>query len=133
MKKLIFILLILVTVCSCKKTKFAPEGPTDVRVQNLSDQSWVEVIVNTSGGIDTLGNIAAHDTSAYFRFAKAYVKAEITATINGEKYSTGSVIFTYLTYIGQEKITYKVWISDVAKKKLEIFDVIYDEPLLDLK
>ena len=129
MKKLIFLFIIAVSLVACKKTKFAPEGPTDVRVENLSDQTWIQVIVNTSDGIDTLGNIASHAKSAYFRFEKAFNVAEISATIGGEKYSTGVPVYTYLTYIGQAKITYSVWISDPTHKVLEINHCSLDAPL----
>ena len=129
MKKVVFLLFIVVCLVACKKTKFAPEGPTDVRVENLSDVTWVQVIVNTSGGIDTLGNIPAGGKSAYFRFKKAYNIADITATINGEKYSTAPVNYTYLVYIGQDKITYSVFIKNPATKLLEIFHCSRDAPL----
>ena len=49
MKKAILISIIILLVLACKKTKFSPEGPTDVRVKNVSDLPMVEVIVNTSG------------------------------------------------------------------------------------
>jgi hypothetical protein len=121
MKKLILISLIVLSVVGCKKTKFAPEGPTDVRVKNVtSDVTFTEVIVNTSGGIDTLGNVSPGGVSVYGRFDKAYVKAEVSAKINGQTFSTGSVDYRGLTYIGQEKITYEVWISDLGNKKLEM-------------
>jgi hypothetical protein len=119
-KKIIFLFVIVISLLACKKTKFAPEGPTDVRVENLSDIAWVQVIVSTSGGIDTLGNIPAGGKSGYFRFEKAFNLADISATINGEKYSTAPVNYTYLAYIGQAKITYEVWIKDPAHKLLEI-------------
>jgi hypothetical protein len=128
-KKVVFLFFIVVCLVACKKTKFAPEGPTDVRVENLSDVDWTNVIVNTSGGIDTIGVLASHDTSAYSRFEKAYNLADITATINGEKYSTAPVNYTYLAYIGQAKITYSVWISKPASKLLEISHCSLDAPL----
>ena len=107
MKKLLFISILILAVFACKKTEFSPEGPTDVRVKNLSNVAFAEVIVNTSGGIDTLGNINAGSPSEYFRFEKAFPKAEITARINGLVYSTGPVNYNGLTYIGQAKITYE--------------------------
>src|SRR5674536_213344 len=85
MKKLIIISLFLLSVLACKKKEFSPEGPTDVRIRNLSDQTFEEVIVSTSEkseDIDTLGNIAKNSISDYFRFTKAYPKAEISAKIN---------------------------------------------------
>lgn len=120
----------LILVIACKKTKFSPEGPTDVRVKNLSDMAFNEVIVNTSGGIDTLGDIRPGNSSDYYRFEKAYPKAEISAKINGDVYSTGPVNITYMQYLGQDKITYEVYILSMANKQLKINNVIHDEPLV---
>ena len=33
---------------ACKKKEFSPEGPTDVRIRNISDLTFEEVIVKTS-------------------------------------------------------------------------------------
>ncbi len=130
MKKFFFITLILISVLSCKKTKFSPEGPTDIRVRNLSEMIFSDVIVNTSDDIDTLGNIGPGDISDYYRFVKAYPKAEISAKINGVKFSTGSVDVTYMQFIGQDRITYEVNISSLDQKELKISNVITEEPLI---
>jgi hypothetical protein len=129
MKKLFLISIIILSVIACKKTKFSPEGPTDVRVKNISDVAFTEVIVNTSGGIDTLGNINTGGLSEYFRFDKAFPKAEITAKVNGQVFTTGSVDYNAMTYIGQAKITYTVFIKSIPDKTLEISEVTLDAPL----
>jgi hypothetical protein len=129
MKRAILISILILAIISCKKKDLSPEGPTDVRVKNVSDLPMVEVIVNTSGGIDTLGNIAAGATSEYFRYEKAFPKAEITAKINGQLFSTGTVNYNAMTYIGQAKITYTVFIKSLTSKTLEISDVSLDAPL----
>ncbi|MBK7132549.1 MAG: hypothetical protein IPH69_06915 [Bacteroidales bacterium] len=130
MKKLILILVIATSILACKKTKFDPEGPTDVRIKNISDQTFSMVIVNTSGGIDTLGNVLPGALSEYGRFEKAFIKAEVSAKINGQIFSTGAVDYRGLTYMGQVKMTYEVWISDFNNKKLDL-KVVYplDAPL----
>jgi len=79
-----------------------------------------------------VGDIAAGDFSDYFRFEKAFPFAEISARINGELYSTGVVNYMGLTYIGQAKITYEVYISSVPDKKLTISNCSPDAPLDDL-
>jgi hypothetical protein len=129
MKKFFVISMIIITVLACKKIKFSPEGPTDVRVRNLSDLTFYEVIVNTSGGIDTLGDIGPGNVSDYYRYNKAFPKAEISATINSEKFSTGPVNYTYMQYLGQDKITYEVFISSISNKTLTIYNVIHEEPI----
>lgn len=129
MKKTILISIIILSVLACKKTKFSPEGPTDVRVKNISDLPFMEVIVNTSGGIDTLGDISAGGLSEYFRFNKAFPKAEITAKIIGQIFTTGPVNYNARTYIGQAKITYTVFIKSLTNKTLEVSGVTLDAPL----
>ena len=129
MKNLILLSVIILSVLACKKTKFSPEGPTDIRVSNISDIVFTEVIVNTSGGIDTLGSINPGGLSKYYRFDKAFPKAEISARINGQVFTTGPVDYNGMTYIGQAKITYTVFIKSMANKTLEIGEVIPDAPL----
>ena len=137
MKKLIIISLLFLSVIACKKKEFSPEGPTDVRIRNLTRETFQEVIVRTSEkpeDIDTLGNIAEASVSDYFRFTKAYPKAEISIKINigGSliKFSTGSVDYTYMQYIGQDRITYEVYVSNPTNHVLTIDNVVIEEPLV---
>lgn len=130
MKKLIPVLLILLVLSGCKKTKFSPVGPTDVRIRNLSDQTLNELTVKIKSQTHIYGNIGPSQVSDYFRFDTAYVKAEITAKVNGETFSTSPVNYLGLIHMGLERITYDVWISDMAGKKLAIDYVWYDEPLI---
>jgi len=136
MKKIFFILLILVTAAACKKTKFEPEGPTDVRVRNMQGaEVFSDVVINTAGVRDTVGNlrhlgtISPGEVSVYKRVNIAFSKAEITANINGETFTTGPVNSTYMDYKGQMKITYEVYISHMTNKVLTISNVIPEEPL----
>jgi len=110
MKRLIIISLLFLTVNACKKKELSPEGPTDIRIKNLSTLTFEDVIVSTSekaGDIDTIGNVANNSVSDYFRFSKAYPKAEnfCKNTYRGSvvTFSTGAVSYAYLTYIGREQ------------------------------
>jgi hypothetical protein len=136
MKKLFFLFLVLITVTGCKKKEFSPTGPTDIRVRNLSTVIFNEVTVKTAEDIDTidnthtLGNIGPGAESDYIRFGRAYPKAEISAVINGVNFSTGPVSTTFMQYIGQDKITYEVYISNMNNKELKINQVIPDGALV---
>ena len=137
MKKIVFITLVILAAVSCKKTEWAPEGPTDVRIRNLQgDLTFNEVIVKTAGGRDTTGNIKEYGTVApgavsdYHRVTFAYPKAEISAMVNGVLFSTGEFQSTYMQYIGQQRITYDVYISNMDNKTLKINDVKFDEELI---
>ena len=142
MRSIIALLSITLLVVSCTKPNHTPEGPTDVRIRNITDQDFNNVIVDTGGGNYNYGNIPAGifvltrgiipagTETDYHRFDKAYPDAEITVMINGEEYTTGEQDYTYATYIGPDKITYVVYISNPALKKLDV-DVILEGPIDD--
>lgn len=122
---------------SCKKTPWAPEGPTDVRVKNMqTSETFYDVIIKTAGGRDTtgniksLGNIAPGDTSIYQRVTFAYPKAEITAMINGQLFTTGAFQSTYMQYLSRNRVTYLVYISSMTNSTLTINDVVTEEELV---
>jgi hypothetical protein len=118
MKKILIISLLVLSVIACKKTKYEPEGPTDVRVKNISDVAFTEVRVNISDSLKLMGNISSGGYSEYVRFHKAFVVAEISAKVSGQTFSTGIVDYTGKTYQGQVKLTYEVWIDNYTTKKL---------------
>lgn len=133
MKKYFIILFFLFAVTACKKTEFEHEGPTDVRIENISDQDFTGVTVKIKDESFIFGNIAKlGGLSEYHRFQVAYIKAEITALVNGVTFSTAPFDYTYLNYQGQMKLTYVVWISDFNSKRLEIKNLVPEGPL-DLK
>jgi hypothetical protein len=129
MNKTLLLIMLTTLLWACKKTDFSPEGPTDIRIRNLSEIVFTEVIVNTSGGIDTISFISPGSVSEYSRFEKAFPKAEISAKIEGVVFSTGPVDYTYMQYLSTIKATYDVFIENYALKKLAINDVKLDSPL----
>jgi hypothetical protein len=133
MKKLFFISLVLLMALSCKKVTKSPEGPADIRIKNLSDQTFDSLKVNTSGGEYNYGSLAAGQYTRYHRYEKAYPKADISVMINGQTYKTDKVDYTYAVVLGQGKFTYEVWISVPASKKIAIWQVIPDAPLDSLR
>ena len=135
MRKNLFLILFILTIISCKKKEFSPEGHTDVRVRNRSNAVILNIVnVDISDSVKTFGNLTPGSVSDYKRFHKAYPKSKITAEISVggsiETFSTGPVDYTYLQYIGQDRITYEVDISDMAKKELKIINLIIEEPLV---
>jgi hypothetical protein len=127
MKKLFIITLLLpVVFLSCKKTEFTPEGPTDVRIRNLSNYTLTDVIVRIKDEEIAFGTIDKSNVTEYHRFKIAFPKAYISAKINNDTISTGPVDFTYMNYFGQQRLTYEVIIEN---DRLKINNVTLDSPL----
>jgi len=129
MKKILLLLLVVFALISCKKTEFVPEGPTDVRMRNVTNSLFADVVIKIKDEEISFGEIGANSLSEYHRFKTAFPKAYISAEINGETISTGPVDFTYLNYFGQVKLTYEVLIEN---NLLKINNAILDSHL-DLK
>jgi hypothetical protein len=132
MKKYLLLSTILILALACKKTEFEPEGPTDVRVRNLTTYALYELTLDIDSVV-LLGNLDAQATSQYVRYKKAYPKATISAKINKggtlTTYSTEKFDYTYMQYMGLMKVTYEIYVPDAAKNIFEV-KVVPDEPLI---
>jgi len=126
-----------VMLSACKKRDITPEGPTDVRIFNQTGQVIEEVTVTTTDNTDytvrvhNFGTVPAGTYSEYFRFDIAFTEADITLKIGNATYSTPASQFDYLTYIGQDRITYRLTIADAVNRVLEI-ETIIEEPIDNL-
>lgn len=127
MRKLFLITLFLpVVFLSCKKTEFSPEGPADVRIRNLSNYIFTDVVVRIKDEEIAFGTIDNVNATEYHRFKTAFPKAYISAKIDNDTISTGPVDFTYMNYFGQQRLTYDVIIEN---DRLKINNVTLDSPL----
>jgi hypothetical protein len=131
MKKVLLFLCISATVVSCRKTDMEPKGPTDVRIFNKTAERFENVVIITSDNPayaeteHNFGTISSGAYSDYHRFDIAYREAaDISLTISGVEYSTPAVDFTYLTYIGQDKVTYEITITDPVNHVLNIRTIL---------
>ena len=71
-KLLLSLLFIIMILASCKKPERTAEGPTDVRIRNVTDANFSSVYVNTGSEDHNYGDIPAAGETDYFRFDKAY-------------------------------------------------------------
>lgn len=119
MKRLILCIALIISLTACKKTNIEPEGPTDIRIFNNTDQVFSNVVVNTSGGEFNFGTLNAQSYSTYHRYDKAYPKADISLNIGSDTYTTPKQDYTYMQYMGRMKITYKIFISNESRNELD--------------
>ena len=122
---------------ACKKRCITAEGPTDVRIHNQTGEVIDDVTVTTTDDpaytirVHNFGTVASGAITEYFRFDIAYTESDITLNIGNLTYSTPSAQFDYLTYIGQDRITYVITIADPVNRILDI-ETIIEEPIDDI-
>lgn len=126
MKKFCFLILVFLFVTACKKMEFTPEGPTDVRLRNLSGYDLNEVKIKIKEEEISFGRVERDSLSQYQRFKTAFPKAFISAEIEDNIITTGSVDFTYMNYFGLVRLTYDVIIEN---SQLKINNVTLDSEL----
>lgn len=134
MKKLTILIALVLAIAGCSKEKITPEGPTDVRIKNVTgDVVFENVIVDTGKGEFNFGNIDASTVSDYHRFEISYPEIEVSLTINGMAYTNGEPDNTYATYIGPDKVTYEVYPTSIGSGVL-VVNIVYplDGPITDL-
>jgi hypothetical protein len=134
---LILATILIVTAAACKKRCISEEGPTDVRILNETGLTIEDVTVTTTDDTSyddrtyNFGTVADGAYTGYHRFDIAFPKADITVRIGGVTWSTPPANFSYLTYIGQDRITYTLTIADQVNHILGL-EVTVEEPIDDL-
>ena len=132
MNKITFLSIVLtaIVLTSCKKTEFTPDGPTDIRISNISLLTYDSVVViNTELEINEYGTINPGEQTEYKRFERAYPREQVNMYINSVSYEfppDDSV----RVLLQQGKFTYQLDVDTVAKS-LSIH-VIADAPLDDV-
>ncbi len=130
-KKRSFLLIFLIgglSLTSCKKYDEA-EGPTDIRIKNLSTYVFDNVFVDTGFGENSYGTVIPNQETEYKRFDKAYREATITLEISGTPYTFTPVAYTFEVYLGRGKFTYEVWVNNNAGNLSLDMQVTADAPL----
>ena len=132
MKNLAITVIFLLAITACTKLSPTPDGPTDIRIRNITDSDFLNINVDVGEETHNFGDLASGLETDYFRFEKAYPNAEITLSIGDVSYTTGVPDNTYAVYLQQGKFTYEVWIA-VGEQTLLDTKVIADAPLDDIK
>ena len=131
MKKNIFLSIVLavIVLTSCKKDKYTPDGPTDIRIHNVSSLTYDSVVVSTDWGNNEYGTVNPGEQTEYKRFEKAYPREQVNMYIDSVSYEfppDDSV----RVLLQQGKFTYQLDVDTVAMS-LNIH-VIADAPLDDI-
>ncbi len=109
-RKIIFVFLVslvgILLVWGCRKK--SPEGPTDIRITNISDYVFDTLYMDTSFGNHLYGILLPDDTTEYKRYEKAYREAYIRLYINQVKYEFIPSDNTYWEFLGRDKYTFSL-------------------------
>jgi hypothetical protein len=107
MKKLYF-LLISIFILSCSQSDDAVEKDILIRVKNVSQFNFTNVIVNTGGGENDYSTINFSENTDYKSFDFAYSYAFIELKIDGNTFTIQPIDYVGETKLDNGKYTYEV-------------------------
>ena len=131
MNKITFLLIVLtaIVLTSCNKDEYTPDGPTDIRIHNVSSLTYDSVVVITSWGNNEYGTVNPGAQTEYKRFEKAYPREQVNMYIDSVSYEFPPDD-SIRVLLQQGKFTYELDV-DTAAKSISIH-VIADAPLDDI-
>lgn len=132
MNKITILSLVLtaIVLTSCKKTEYTPDGPTDIRIHNVSSLTYDSVVViNTLSESNEYGTVNPGAQTEYKRFEKAYPREQVNMYIDSVSYEFPPDD-SIRVLLQQGKFTYQLDVDTVAKT-ISIH-VIADAPLDDV-
>ena len=132
MRKIAFLSIVFTALIltSCKKNNYTPDGPTDIRIHNVSSLTYDSVVViNTLLESNEYGTVNPGAQTEYKRFEKAYPREQVNMYINSVSYEFAPDD-SVRVLLQQGKFTYELNVDTVAKS-LSIH-VIADAPLDDV-
>jgi hypothetical protein len=132
MNKITFLSIVLtaIVLTSCKKNEYTPDGPTDIRIHNVSSLTYDSVVViNTLWEENEYGTVNPGAKTEYKRFEIAYPKEQVNMYIDSVSYKFPPDD-SIRVLLQQGKFTYELDVDTVAKS-LSI-NVIADAPLDDI-
>ncbi|MBO0321233.1 hypothetical protein J0X14_02915 [Muricauda sp. CAU 1633] len=105
MKQVILLLCVLVGLVACSDEDY---GPVYIRLSNVSDFDFENIVVSPYGEQENYGNLAAGEISGYKEFDRAYSYGFIELTIDGETYTIQPIDYVGETPLAQGNYTYQL-------------------------
>ena len=115
------ILILIFAICLCSNcSKDNSNNDVNIRLSNVSDSDFGNIIVNTTTGDTNYGNLKSNQVSEYKNFNKAYRYAYVELNIGEETYTIQPI-----DYVGETPLT-----NGNYTYQLDL--VSYEEGFLDL-
>jgi major membrane immunogen (membrane-anchored lipoprotein) len=106
MRKFLIVIIALVCIAACSKEN--NEGEVRIRLSNISEYDFENIVVNTSTGDVSYGSLESGEYSVYKSFDLAYRYAFIELTADGETYTLQPIDYVGETPLEKGDYTYQL-------------------------
>ncbi len=108
MKKILILIISIVALFGCTNDDDNNLTGLNIRLSNVSQYKFQNIIVNTTTGNVNFGNLDSGQKSAYKQFEKAYRYAYVELEIDGKKYTLQPIDYVGETLLEDGNYTYKI-------------------------
>ena len=115
MKKIVVLIVLATILFSCKKDE---AGCLLIRIENISDFKYNNILVNTGGGEKDYGKLASGKKSVYKSFESAYQYAYVEFEADGEIYKIQPFDYVGETPLANGKYTYQLYLNEFGESSL---------------
>lgn len=112
MKKLLILVLSITFLVSCSNDDDPVPSEVNIRLSNISEYDFENIVVNTSTGYVNYENINSGEMSQYKSFEMAYSYAFVELKIEGETYTLQPIDYVGETPLENGHYTYQLNAND---------------------
>lgn len=108
MKKILLLIVSISTLISCSNDDDNSATELNIRLSNVSQYTFQNIVVNTTTGDTDFENIGPQEMSLYKTFETAYRYAFVELEIDGETYTLQPIDYVGETPLENGNYTYQI-------------------------
>ncbi len=112
MKKILFLIISISTLISCSSDDDNNTSELNIRLSNVSQYDFRNIVVNTTTGNTNFENINSQEKTNYKTFETAYRYAFVKLEIDGETYTIQPIDYFGETPLENGNYTYQIDVND---------------------
>lgn len=112
MKKILFLIISISTLISCSSDDDNNTSELNIRLSNVSQYDFRNIVVNTTTGNTNFENINSQEKTNYKTFETAYRYAFVKLEIDGETYTIQPIDYFGETPLENGNYTYQIDAND---------------------
>ena len=127
MKKILILIISLATLLGCSKDKEDNFSEVKIRLSNVSQYDFQNIVVNTTTGDVNFENLKSGQKSDNKVFDKAYRYAFVELEINGQTYTLQPIDYVGETPLLNGNYTYQINANDTEEQYIKLNLTLIEE------
>jgi hypothetical protein len=112
MKKILILIITIATITSCSNNDDNNTSELNIRLSNVSEYNFQNIVVNTTTGNTDFENIGSQEMTSYKTFETAYRYAFVELEIDGETYTLQPIDYVGETPLENGNYIYEINAND---------------------